>query len=283
VEAALEAGVTHFDHADIYCQGKSELVFSEVWSRRPGLRDQIVVQSKCGIRLPAESGAAFGYYDFSREHIQRAVEGSLRRLRTDRLDVLLLHRPDTLVEPEEVAAAFDSLHASGKVLHFGVSNHSAAQLELLAKYVRQPLVVNQLELNIVHTGLIDQGVVMNRAGSSYDGTGTLEYCRLHGITIQAYGPLAKGYLCGRPIDSRVEGAGRLAAAAREVNQMAQQKGVTAEAICTAWLLRHPARIQPVIGTTDPARIKGACQGASIELDRAEWYRLFIAGRGGPVP
>jgi predicted oxidoreductase len=284
VEAALDAGITFFDHADIYCQGKSEQVFAEVLRARPSLRPSILIQSKCGIRLPGLSGADFTVYDFSKKHIVRSVEGSLRRLETDHLDVLLLHRPDPLIQPEEVAAAFDELSERGKVRCFGVSNHTAAQMALLARYLRQPIVLNQLELNIVHSGLFDEGVNMNRERSpNYESGGTLEYCRLHDITIQAYGPLAKGMICGRPLRDHEDPHGRFAMASREVAALAHDKNVPQEAICLAWLLAHPAGIQPIPGSLRPERIAAAALAENVQLSRQEWYRLFIAGRGGPLP
>lgn len=283
LEAAVDAGINFFDHADIYCQGKSEQVFSSFLGRHPGMRDRIIVQSKCGIRLPG-NGAAFTTYDFSRQHIVRSVEGSLRRLETDHLDVLLLHRPDPLVEPEEVAAAFDDLHDKGKVRWFGVSNHTAAQITLLAGHVRQLIVTNQLELNVVHAGLVDQGVIANREQpSEYDTTGTLEYCRMHGITIQPWSPLGKGLLVGREINAAEDSQGRWRAAAREIAALADEKQVRREAICIAWLLHHPAKMQPIFGSTQPERVQAAARGADVTLTREEWYRLFIAGRGGPLP
>jgi predicted oxidoreductase len=283
VETALEAGINFFDHADIYCRGKSEQVFSEIWARQPGLRQKIYLQSKCGIRFGGDPNVGDpGRYDFSYEHIVHSVEGILDRLKTDYLDILLLHRPDPLVEPEEVARAFDELKRGGKVRHFGVSNHNAAQISLLQKHLDQPLVANQMEVSLLHARLIEEGIITNQdePGKPVRGDGTLEYCREHGITIQAWGPLAYGYLSGRkpadPSESQVK-------AAAVVSELAKTHGVGAEAILIAWLLRHPARIQPVIGTTDPRRIETSCQAVELELSRVEWYRLFIAARGAPLP
>jgi predicted oxidoreductase len=282
IDAAQKCGIDLFDHADIYCRGKSEEAFGAVLAKRPSLRDRIVIQSKCGICLPGE-GRDFTVYDFRRAYIVGAVEQSLRRLRTDRLDVLLLHRPDPLCEPEEVSAAWDDLARSGKVRFFGVSNHSAAQIALLARHVSVPIVANQLELNIVHSALLDQGVRVNQREMATDVTGTLEYCRLHGITIQAWGPLANGYLTGRKIAADHPYAARLASAAKAVAAIAKRRDVSREAVCIAWLLRHPARIQPVLGTTDPARIAACAEADGFELSRDEWYGLFIAGRGARMP
>ncbi len=283
IRAALEQGLNLFDHADIYCMGKSEEVFALIWQERPGLREKVIVQSKCGIRFPGDPDSnAPGRYDFSYAHILNSVEGSLKRLKTNYLDLLLLHRPDALVEPEEVARAFDTLHQSGKVRFFGVSNHTAAQITLMQKHVRQPLVVNQLELSLLHSHLIDEGIVFNQThpAESLRGEGTLEYCRLHDITIQAWGPLASGAVIGTGGEPPSEAA---RSASTVVAALARDKNVSPEAIAIAWLLRHPARIQPIIGTTNPARIRAACEADVVELTREEWYRLFIAGRGRPLP
>ena len=195
IRVALDEGINFFDHADIYRWGKSEEAFAAIWSEVPHLREKIIVQSKCGIVMPgARPESTVGQFDFSYEHITRSVEASLKRLQTDYLDVLLLHRPDPLVEPEEVARAFDDLHASGKVRHFGVSNHTAAQLRYLKKSLNQPIVANQLEVSLLHTHLIDEGIVFNqdRPERIMRGEGTLEYCRQHNITIQAWAPFKKG-------------------------------------------------------------------------------------------
>jgi predicted oxidoreductase len=283
IRAALDAGINLFDHADIYCFGKSEEVFAEMWRETPGLRERIVLQSKCGIRFAGDPDQQAPHrFDFSREHILAAVEGSLKRLRTDHLDILLLHRPDALVAPEEVAGAFESLKAGGKVRCFGVSNHSASQIALLRRWVAQPLVVNQLELNPLHTHLLDGGLLVNQDNQTRTvrGEDTLEYCRLHDITIQAWSPLARGVLSGRTTEKKDE---RSAKAAEVVARLAGDKGVSREAIVIAWLLRHPARIQPVIGTRNPERIRAACEADGVELTREEWYGLFIAGRGARLP
>jgi predicted oxidoreductase len=283
VRAALDAGINFFDHADIYCRGKSEDAFSRLWKELPGVRDKVIVQTKCGIRFQDDPGPGVPQrFDFSREHITAAVEGSLRRLQTDYIDILLLHRPDALVEPDEVAAAFEALHASGKVRYFGVSNHSAWQMELLRKSVQYPLVVNQLEVSVVHNQLVNAGIVVNQDSPAMPthGEGTLEYCRLHDITIQAWSPVAHGAIAkavARQGDDRLRAVGELA------TNLGRQKGVGMDAILIAWLLRHPAAIQPVIGTTRPERIKESCAADTVTLTREEWYSLFVAGRGGKMP
>jgi predicted oxidoreductase len=279
IRAALDEGINFFDHADIYCWGKSEEAFATIWSEVPNLREKIILQSKCGIVMEgARPESTVGQFDFSYEHITRSVEGSLKRLQTDYLDVLLLHRPDPLVEPEEVARAVDDLYASGKVRYFGVSNHTAGQLRLLKKHLSQPLVANQLELSLLHLHLFDEGVVFNQ--EAMHGEGTLEYCRQHRITLQAWGPLKSG-----AVITGVDDPPSLTArdVARLIAELAQEKGVSKEAIALAWLLRHPARIQPIIGTTRPERIKMSCEADRIDLTRDEWYRLFIAGRGNQMP
>jgi predicted oxidoreductase len=279
IRTALDEGINFFDHADIYCWGKSEEAFAAIWSEVPRLREQISVQSKCGIVMEgARPESTVGQFDFSYEHITQSVAGSLKRLQTDYLDVLLLHRPDPLVEPEEVARAFDDLHASGKVRYFGVSNHTAGQLKLLKKHLHQPLVANQLELSLLHLHLFDEGVVFNQ--EAMHGEGTLEYCRQHRITIQAWGPLKSGAVITGEEDPPSQAAQDVA---RLIAELAQAKGVSQEAIALAWLLRHPAKIQPIIGTTKPERIKAACEADGVELTRDEWYRLFIAGRGDRMP
>jgi len=278
----LDQGITFFDHADIYCRGKSEEVFASVWAEIPHLREQIILQSKCGIRFSGDPNPDSPHrFDFSYEHIIHSVESSLRRLQTDYLDVLLLHRPDPLVEPEEVAKAFDELHASGKVRWFGVSNHTAAQLEYLRHYVRQPIIANQVAFNVLHTHMLNEGIVFNQDNPLLSrNEGTIEYCRLHNITLQAWGSLAWGFLTGREVEKSTEKITRTAAL---VAELAKVKNVSAEAILMAWILHHPAKIQPVIGTTNPARIAAACQGDGVTLTREEWYRLFTSGRGENLP
>lgn len=280
VETALANGITLFDHADIYARGKSEQVFGDVLRASPGLRGGMVLQSKCGIRFADDPPGAPGRYDFSHAHIVGSVEGSLSRIGVDHLDVLLLHRPDALVEPEEVARAFDALHAAGKVRHFGVSNHTPGQIDLLRRYVRQPLVANQVEASLLHHHLFDDGVVANTTGHVYASVaGTLDYCRLHDIRVQAWSPLAGGRLATTSefADPVIRETSRL------LRHLAEEKGVTPEAIQLAWLLRHPAGIQPIVGTTDPVRLVACCAADGVTLSRGEWYALFTAARGGRVP
>lgn len=277
VRTALDAGINFFDHADIYCKGKSEEVFSELWKEAPHLRQKIYLQTKCGIRF----APPLHRFDFSYEHIIASVDASLKRLQTDYIDVFLLHRPDPLVEPEEVARAFDELKSKGKVRWFGVSNHTAAQLELLRKFLNVPIVVNQVEFNLIHTHMLDEGIVFNQNNSMLArDEGTIEYCRLHDITLQAWSPLAQGRLTGKP---RPEDGVKIQKAADCVSEMAAEKDVSREALLIAWILRHPARIQPLPGTTNPQRILAAGEADHINLTREEWYRLFLAGRGEALP
>ena len=280
IETALEQGINFFDHADIYTRGKSETVFGEFLAGHPGLREKIILQSKCGIRFADDPPGTPGRYDFSRTHLLRSVEGSLRRLQTDYLDILLLHRPDPLVEPVEVAQAFEELHQTGKVRHFGVSNHTAGQMALLQKYVRQPLITNQVELNLLHSGLITEGILANQDGVPHTGAmGTLDYCRLNGIMIQAWAPVAGGKLI-TPGPDAGEPAQRTAAL---IAHLAAEKDTTREAVALAWLLRHPVGIQPVIGTTHRDRLIASCAADTVSLTREEWYALLMAAQGKPVP
>jgi predicted oxidoreductase len=282
VDAALEIGIRMFDHADIYTRGKAEQAFGAILKSRPGLREQIVVQSKCGIRFG--EGTAPQRFDFSREHILASVDASLRRLETDYLDVLLLHRPDPLVEPEEVAAAFGALKAAGKVRYFGVSNMSAAQIRFLQQALPDQIAVNQLELSLARLDWLDQTIHVNQqAGAGVNfSEGLLEYCRLERIQIQAWGPLAQGKFSGRDVEDAAE---NIRSTAALVKQMAGEKATTPEAIVLGWLMRHPARIQPVIGTTNPQRIR-ACRDAELQAEqmtRDDWYRLYVSARGKGMP
>jgi len=282
VEAALAIGITMFDHADIYTLGKAEETFGRVLAGRPGLREQIVVQSKCGIRLA--EGSLPGRFDFSREHILASIDGSLRRLGTPYLDVLLLHRPDALMEPDEIAEAFAAAKAAGKVRHFGVSNMDVGQMRFLQRALPDALVVNQLELSLARLDWLDQGVHVNQkvgAGVHF-GEGLLEHCQTEAIQIQAWGPLAQGRFSGRPVDDQPES---VRATAALVERMAGEKAVSREAIVLGWLMRHPAGIQPVLGTIDPGRL-AACAGAealAAAMTRDEWYTLFVSARGERLP
>jgi predicted oxidoreductase len=275
VDAALDAGITVFDHADIY-GGKDHVCeerFGEAIRFSPAERERVTIQSKAGIRR--------GWFDFSKEHILEAVDGSLAALKTDYLDVLLLHRPDALVEPEDVAEAFDSLHASGKVRQFGVSNHTPGQIELLKSAVRQPLIYNQVQLSLTHANLIAQGVAANMGGLDQSITrdvGLLDYSRLNGMTLQAWSPFQHGFFKGVFIGDR-ENFAELNDA---LDDLAKKYDVTPTGIAVAWITRHPANIQVVLGTTKPERVRESVPGSDVRLTREEWYRLFRAA-GHQVP
>lgn len=281
VETALDQGINLFDHADIYCRGKSELVFGRLLREKSNLRDKMVLQSKCGIRFADDPNPGDpGRYDFSYDHIMISVEGILQRLQTDHLDLLLLHRPDPLMQPEEIARAFDELQQSGKVRYFGVSNFNASQMALLQSALDMPLVVNQLEVSLLHHHLISEGISTNQNDGVYAATnGTLDYCRMSGVLVQAWGPLASGQL----FRLNDQSPAHLHETAELVNKLSVEKGCAADAILLSWLLRHPAGIQPVIGTTRSERIVSSCASDSIELSREEWYKLYVAARGRTMP
>ena len=280
LETALELDINFFDNADIYGRGKCETVFGEALKQVPGARDSILIQTKCGIRVQDDPAGAPARYDFSYEHIVSSVEGSLRRLQTDHIDVLLLHRPDALMEPDEVARAFDDVQRAGKVRHFGVSNHSPTQIELLKKSVRQPIVANQLEFSLLHAGLADLGVFVNQLAARFSAAeGLLDYCRLNNILVEAWSPVAGGRL----IDPPAGASAQVRAAAQAVAALAAAKHTSREAIALGWILRHPAGIQPIIGTARPDRLRLSVEADQVELTREEWYGLLEAARGAPVP
>ncbi len=266
VQTALDEGLNFFDHADIYGDGACEEKFSDAIHMSAAVRDRIILQSKCGIR----KGVAF---DFSKKHILKAVDGSLKRLKTDHLDVLLLHRPDALVEPEEVAEAFDELQSGGKVRHFGVSNQNPMQIKLLKKFVKQPILANQLQLSITNANMISQGLHVNMlddAAVNRDGS-VLDYCRLNDITIQPWSPFQFGFFQGVFLDN--DAFPKLNA---KINEIAAKYGVANTTIAMAWLLRHPANMQPVTGTMNEQRLKDCARAADIRLTREEWYQIYLA-------
>src|SRR5690554_3805227 len=268
-DTAVEAGITMVDHADIYggAPHRSESRFGEAVQLSPSERAGILIQSKVGIRK--------GYFDFSSAHILKSVDESLAALRTDYLDILLLHRPDALVEPEEVASAFDALHTEGKVRHFGVSNHTPGQIELLKNAVRQPLLFNQVQLSLTHASLIAQGVAANMVGveqSASRDVGLLDYSRLKGMMLQAWSPFHTGRGKGIFLGD-TENHGELNAL---LEVMAAKYGVTPTGIAVAWIARHPANIQVVLGTTRPERVRDSAAGADVVLSREDWYQLFRA-------
>ncbi|QCJ41808.1 aldo/keto reductase family oxidoreductase [Bacillus sp. S3] len=274
IRTAMEEGINFFDHADIYGKGKCEEIFADAIQMNPAIREKMILQSKCGI-ISSE-----GYFDFSKEHILESVNGILKRLKTEYIDILLLHRPDPLMEPAEVAEAFEELQTSGKVKYFGVSNHNPAQIELLQKYIPYKLVVNQLQFSIAHTPMIDSGIALNMKTDQAINrdSSILEYCRLHDITMQAWSPYQHGFFEG----SFLGDLERFPELNKVVDNIAGKYGVTNTGIATAWITRHPANIQVVLGTTNTERMKDACKGAEIRLTREEWYEIYKAA-GNIVP
>ena len=271
VQTALDQGANFFEHADIYGGGRCEEIFADAAGMNSTVREKVILQSKCGIRP--------GMFDFSREHILASVDGSLRRLKTDYLDVLLLHRPDALVEPEEVAAAFDELEQSGKVRHFGVSNQHPRQIDLLKKYVKQPLVANQLQLSITNAAMITSGFNVNMENSAAinrDG-GILDYCRLHDLTIQPWSPFQFGFFEGVFL-----GSDKFPELNAKIAEVAQKYGVSDTTVVMAWLLRHPARMQPVTGTMNTGRLTDCCEASEVHLTREEWYAILLSA-GNVLP
>lgn len=271
VETAYEAGIDFYDHADIYGQGESEIVFAKALKILPIKREQLILQTKCGIRP--------GFFDFSKEHIIASVEGSLKRLDTDYVDALLLHRPDTLMDPEEVAEAFNILYEQGKVKHFGVSNQNPMQMALLNKYLDHKIMINQLQLSITNTTMMDSGFnvnMENAAAVNRDGS-ILDYCRLHDITIQAWSPFQYGFFEGVFLDNP-----KFPELNKVLDRMAKEKGVTNSALAVAWILRHPAKIQTIVGTTNKDRLKAICKASDVILSRQEWYEIYRAA-GNVLP
>ncbi|SDO33926.1 aldo/keto reductase [Halobacillus aidingensis] len=268
---AVENGVDLFDHADIYGKGESESVFAEALKTTGVPREDIKLQTKCGIRK--------GFFDFSKEHILESVDGSLKRLNTEYVDSLLLHRPDALMEPEEVAEAFAALKESGKVRYFGVSNQNPMQMELLKKYVGESLIVNQLQLSLVHTPMIDAGfnVNMQNDPAVVRDSNVLEYCRLHDMTIQAWSPFQHGMIEGPFV-----GNDAFPEVNAKLQELAEKYEVTDSAIAIAWILRHPANIQPVVGTMNTQRMQDIAKASHIVLSREEWYELYRAA-GNDLP
>lgn len=265
VQSALEEGANFFDHADIYGSGTCEEIFADAIHMSADIREKIILQSKCGIRK--------GMFDFSKEYILESVDGILKRLKTEYLDVLLLHRPDALVEPEEVAEAFDLLENSGKVRHFGVSNQNPMQIQLLKKFVKQPLVANQLQLSITNATMISNGINVNMENDSAinrDGS-ILDYCRLNDITIQPWSPFQYGFFEGVFLGNE-----KFPELNQQIDEIAAKYEVSNTTIAVAWLLRHPAHMQPVIGTMNIDRLQDCCKASDVHLTREEWYSIYRA-------
>ncbi|MCV2422601.1 aldo/keto reductase family oxidoreductase [Paucibacter sp. DJ2R-2] len=279
LEAAQSIGITVFDHADIYKRGRAERCFGALLRRQPSLRDGIILQSKCGIRFADDAGP--GRYDLSAEHIIASVQASLERLGTEYLDLLLLHRPDPLMEPEEIAEAFRLLQSRGQVRHFGVSNMQTSQMRWLQRALDQPLVANQLEMSLGKLDWLAQDASFNdgQSGAALPWAGTLQHCQAEGVQLQAWSPLAQGRFSGAAAaDDRIAQAGTAL-----VRELANQHQVAPESIVLAWLLRHPAGIQPVIGSSQPERIRACGAATQVQLSREDWYRLFVCARGQALP
>ncbi|MBQ3231623.1 MAG: aldo/keto reductase [Clostridia bacterium] len=266
-----ENGVDFVDHADIYGGGRSEEIFAEVLKRNPSLKDKFIVQDKVGIRK--------GFYDASYEHVVSAAEGCLKRLNMGSIDVLLLHRPDALMEPEELAEAFMRLKKDGKVRFFGVSNENAGQMALLDKYMPGEIIIDQMQFGLCHTPMVDEGINVNMHTDhavSKDGS-TLNYCRLHDITIQAWSPFQYGFFEGPFIGNE-----KYKELNKVLSEIAEKYAVTETAVAGAWILRHPANIQMISGSMNVKRIGEICAGADVTLTREEWYKLYLAA-GNPLP
>jgi predicted oxidoreductase len=280
IDVAVDSGIKLFDHADIYTKGKAEQVFGEVLKQRPELRTQIAIQSKCSIRFEDELGPK--RYDSSPAWIIESVEKSLKRLNIEQLDILMLHRPDPLLEPELIAKAFDRLQSSGKVKHFGVSNMQVHQMSFIQHYLSQPLVVNQIELSLNHLAWIEEGVTCGNATEPAVNfsAGTLEYCRINNVQLQSWGSLCQGLFSGRDISNE---AIHIHNTVQLVAKLAAEYKTTKEGIILAWLMRHPANIQPIIGTTNIERIKACVQADKITLSSGHWYELWVKARGRQLP
>ncbi len=275
IHISVENGANFFDHADIYGGGKSEELFGKAFSSSSLKREDIILQSKCGIVPDAENP----HYDLSGKHIIRSVENSLKRLKTDYLDILLLHRPDALVDPYEVACAFDELEGSGKVKRFGVSNHKPMQIELLKKYVKQDLIINQLQFSLPVSNMVANGMEVNMtSGGSADRDGSvLDYSRLHDMTIQAWSPFQmpdwKGCFLGAPEYEKLNNC---------IDEIALKYNVSNTVIAASWILSHPAGMQVISGTTNEQRLTDLFKASELVLTREEWYRLYLAA-GHPLP
>ena len=265
VKQDLDLGINFFDHADIYGGGKCEERFGDFLKTNPGLRDQMLIQTKCAIK----SGA----YDFSKEHILSSVDASLKRLQTDYVDFLLLHRPDTLCEPEEVAEAFEALHAQGKVKHFGVSNENPYQIQLLNKYLKEKICINQLQFGLGHTTMVDAGlnVNMNHDPATNRDGGVLDFCRLNDITIQPWSPFQYGFFEGTFI-----GNPKFQTLNEKLEEIAGEYSITPTGLAIAWILRHPACMQPIVGSVNPQRLQQICAAADVTITRQEWYDLYCS-------
>ena len=265
IDAALENGINFFDHADIYGGGNAERVFGEYLKRHADAREKMMIQTKCAIHD--------GQFDFSKEHILSSVDKSLKRLGVDYIDVLLLHRPDTLMEPEEVAEAFDELENLGKVRYFGVSNQNMMHMELLKTAVKQPLIINQLQFSVTEAGMVTSGMNVNMKNPEsvmHDGS-FLEYSRIKNITIQAWSPFQYGFFEGNFVDSD-----KHPILNEKLAEIGEKYGITKTGVAAAWILRHPANMQIIAGTMNPEHLADICKASDVVLTRAEWYEIYRA-------
>ncbi|AOT07953.1 aldo/keto reductase [Pseudoalteromonas luteoviolacea] len=280
IDCALESNIQFFDHADIYRDGRAEQVFGRVLSERPDLRPNMVIQSKCGIRK--KSGEHVGRYDFSREWVKHSVDGILSRLNIEYLDVLMLHRPDPLMQVEELAEQISNLKNQGKINYIAVSNMNLHQISFLQAALDMPIISNQIEMSLAKLDWLDDGVMVGSQGNHLVDfvSGTLEYCQQHEIQLQAWGSMAKGQFSEQGLYS---GELRVRKTTELVKALANKYQVSTEAIVLAFLLRHPARVQPVIGTTHEKRLTNAIQAIDVCLERHDWYDLYVTSRGNPLP
>ena len=268
IRTAAEEGVNFFDHATCYGGGEAETRFGDAFPLTGLKREDVYIQSKCGLYFDRKE------FSWSKADILDSADGILRRLKTDYLDALLLHRPDLLFDPEEVAEAFDELHRAGKVRHFGVSNVTPGQLELLKKYVKQPLVFNQLQFSLEQSQLIDNGLYLNNLTTERSvvrDNGVLDYCRLHDITVQAWSPLQFGMFKGCFVDHP-----DFPELNKALGEIGEQYGVSKTAVAIAWILRHPAKMQAIAGTMNPDHLRDICAAAGVTLTHQEWYQLYLA-------
>lgn len=274
VETALSVGINAFDLADIYGRGRCEELLGLVLKNRPDLREKMWIQSKCGIRIEE-----FTYFDFSKDYIIKSVDGILQRLKIDHLDSLLLHRPDALMESDQVSEAFDLLYKQGNVRDFGVSNQNPMMMELLKKDVKQPLAVNQLQLSAAFTPGFESAFHVNMEDSQAamrDGS-IFEYCKLHDVVIQAWSVLQFGYFKGNFVGNE-----KFQALNQVLDRLAIKYGVTSSTIAISWILRYPAKMQAVVGTTNPKHLREVSQAANFSLTRKEWYEIYLAA-GNNLP
>lgn len=276
LDLMIDNGINFFDHADIYTNGKSEQIFGEYLKEKSISRDKIIIQTKCGIRRKDDPEIGLvGRYDFSYDHIVNSVEKSLRRLQVDYVDILLLHRPDILCDPEEVAAAFTKLHTEGKVRYFGVSNHSPYQIKLLQKSLPFKLIANQIEISLLNYGIFDEELTFNTLNfKPFNAQNILNYCRINDITLQAWSPLGKGFI--DKSDEKIELKNYL-------YELANKYLTSIDTIQIAFLLKHPAKIQPILGSLNVERLQSMLKSTEINLTREEWYKLLVLARGEALP